>query len=100
MSSQFNVALGALLTATDQMAQAVGRKFGVAPPYKVTSDMIGDSRGDWYSVKRPMRDSAKWVRALLYLLGELKWLLSIVVSADTRAPADRASLATPSASKK
>ncbi len=44
MSSQFNTALGALLAATDQMAQAVGRKFGVAPPYKVTSDMIGDSK--------------------------------------------------------
>ena len=36
-----------------------------------------------------MRDSAKWVRALLYLLGELKWLLSIVVSADTRPQAER-----------
>jgi beclin 1 len=101
MSSQFNTALGALLAATDQMAQAVGRKFNVAPPYKVTSDMIGDAKGDWYSVKRPMRDSAKWVRALLYLLGELKWLLSIVVSADTRPPTERAAtVVTPNPPKK
>ena len=82
MSSQFNGALAALLYAVDEMAQAVCRKYGVAPPYKVTKDLIGDSKDNWYSVKRPMRDSLSWVRALLYLLGELKWLLSIVVSAD------------------
>ncbi len=91
MSSQFNTALGALLTATDQMAQALGRKFGVVPPYKVASDMIGDSRDNWYSVKRPMRDSAKWVKALSFLLSQLKFLLSIVVSADTRPSLSRGS---------
>ena len=84
MSSQFNSALAALLFATDEMAQAVCQKYRVAPPYKVTKEMIGDSKDNWYSVKRPMRDSNNWVRALLYLLGELKWLLSIVVSADRR----------------
>ncbi len=46
--------------------------------------MIGDSKDNWYSVKRPMRDSEKWVRALLYMLGQLKWLLSLVVAADKK----------------
>jgi hypothetical protein len=46
--------------------------------------MIGDSKDNWYSVKRPMRDSEKWVRALLYMLGQLKWLLSLVVLADKK----------------
>ncbi len=38
MSSQFNTALGALLQATDQMAQVAGRKYGVKPPYKVRGE--------------------------------------------------------------
>jgi hypothetical protein len=41
MSSQFNSALGALLTATDEITQAVCRKYKTRAPYKVTKGEFG-----------------------------------------------------------
>ena len=91
MSSQFNIALGSLLTATDEIVQAVCRLYGYQSPYKVAKDMIGDKKGNWFSVKRPIRDSSTWVRALLYLLAELKWLLALVVAADLKEQSNKRS---------
>lgn len=83
LSNQLNDALGALLEATDELVQTVARRLKVSAPYRVTGRMIGDSKDNWYSVERPMRDTTKWARAMLYLLGHLKWLLSVCASADT-----------------
>lgn len=76
-SSAFNSALGALLTATDELAQGVFKVYGSKPRYRVTGDMIGDDKDQWYSIKRPIGDSPKWVRALLYLVANLKMVLGL-----------------------
>lgn len=84
LSSAFNVALGALLAATDELVQTVAKAYGVKAPFRVTNDMVGDAKDNWYSIKRPTSDSPKWVRALLFLLANLKWLLACVCTADSK----------------
>lgn len=81
-SSSFNSALGALLTATDELAQVLFKSSGAKPRYRVTGDMIGDEKDQWYSIKRPIGDSPKWVRALLYLVSNLKMVLGMSAHAN------------------